>query len=118
MQSCPEDKCNILEIPGETTAPTSTQLDRGSPEFTLEEDDGRAFIQAYEKKSLFCPGDRVRYREPDGHTIEGPYLVASVPSPGKYILCLADDKSVLAKEGEEIPEERLELVPGPEPGRS
>lgn len=56
--------------------------------------------------SKYRTGDWVYYQPPHPKPREGPYLVASVPSAGKYILCLSDGRSVMG--GVEIEEKWLE----------
>ena len=43
---------------------------------------------------------------PDGKSREGPYCIASVPSPGKYTLSLESGEDI--ENGAEIEEKRLE----------
>ena len=47
------------------------------------------------QKSKFRPGDEVLLDEPGSRSLLGPYLIASVPNKGKYILCLENGDQVL-----------------------
>lgn len=69
----------------------------------------RTIAEAMAKKSWqhssFRTEDEVYFCPPSTSTSEGPYLVASVPEPKKYILCHADDSK--AKNGEIVEERNL-----------
>jgi len=68
-----------------------------SPKFVVCDDDGRARITEYRSKSQYRVGDLVNLivRRTDGpEAREGPYKVASVPSVGKYTLCLSTGQPV------------------------
>jgi len=69
-------------------------------------DDDRAKIEAYVHISKFTPGDKVYFRVPGTGTLEGPYLIASVPSAGRYTLSFEDGRQ--AKDGAEVEEKDLE----------
>jgi len=67
--------------------------------------DGRAQIKKGQS-SKFKVGTRV-YFDPGGTSpLEGPYLVSTVPSPQRYILCRENDYSLI-NNGEEIDESVL-----------
>ena len=57
--------------------------------------------------SKYSVGDSVKVIQEDGSR-DGPYLVASVPSPGVYTLSWADGQE--AYDGEEIEENDLEAA--------
>jgi hypothetical protein len=48
----------------------------------------------------------VYFRVPGTGTLEGPYLIASVPSAGRYTLSFEDGRQ--AKDGAEVEEKDLE----------
>jgi len=88
-----------------------SSLDGGdSPKFTINYEEPRPYVQEYEQRPRFRPGDQVWYRPAGSATPEGPFKVSSVPSAGKYILCSIQDATVMAKDGVEIDEEHLEPV--------
>ncbi|OQV00562.1 hypothetical protein CLAIMM_06042 [Cladophialophora immunda] len=75
--------------------------------FTFVED-GRPSVQAYQKTSRFRPGDKVIYRVPGSGVQEGPYLIASVPSTGKYVLAHQDGRK--ARNGAQVEEKHLKMA--------
>ncbi|RSM17488.1 hypothetical protein CDV31_003738 [Fusarium ambrosium] len=81
-----------------------------SPEFTIDYDESRPYVQEYPKAPKFNTGDKVLYQQDKSIRAEGPFMVASVSSEGKYLLCLVEDGSdelKPAKGGMEIDEEHL-----------
>ena len=54
------------------------------------------------KRSKYRPGDRELHGTRDTYFGDGPYLIESVPRPGKYILCFPDGRK--ARNGEEVDE--------------
>ncbi|KAJ4213741.1 hypothetical protein NW759_010738 [Fusarium solani] len=82
-----------------------------SPEFTIDYDESRPYIQEYQKPPKFGTGDKVWYRQGGNSPLEGPFIVASVSSGGKYLLAWDDpDEPKTAKDGMEIDEEHLQSV--------
>ncbi|KAI8666356.1 hypothetical protein NCS57_00860100 [Fusarium keratoplasticum] len=82
-----------------------------SPEFTIDYDESRPYIQEYQKPPKFSTGEKVWYRQTRDSSLEGPFVVASVSSEGKYLLACDDpDKPETAKDGMEIDEEHLQSV--------
>ncbi|UPL03858.1 hypothetical protein LCI18_014792 [Fusarium solani-melongenae] len=82
-----------------------------SPEFTIDYDESRPYIQEYQNPPKFSAGDKVWYRQAGDSSLEGPFVVASVSSEGKYLLAYNDpDKPETAKDGMEIDEEHLKFV--------
>jgi len=70
------------------------------------DDEHRANIKST-GTSTYRVGDDV-YFDPGGNLpLEGPYLIASVPSAGKYTLCYDDDESTAVQDGDEIDESQL-----------
>jgi hypothetical protein len=66
-------------------------------------------ILTFLKRSRFKPGTKVYY-DPGGNSpLEGPYLVSTVPSPQRYVLCREDDYSLI-NNGEEIDESKLTMA--------
>ena len=57
------------------------------------------------KTSKYKPGTKVYLDEPGSRSLAGPYLVSSVPSTGKYVLCLGNGDKV--KDGREFEEKDL-----------
>ncbi|KAI3325615.1 hypothetical protein HD806DRAFT_521143 [Xylariaceae sp. AK1471] len=66
-----------------------------SPNFDFADDGGRPKVVTYITTSKYRTGDKVYLLV--GTTFEGPYLIATVPSAGKYTLCLENGQS--AKNG-------------------
>ena len=54
----------------------------------------------------FCVGDKVYLSE--GRVLQGPFLIASVPSPGKYTLSKAD--GIKVQDGKVYEEKKLEAA--------
>lgn len=80
-----------------------------SPDFTIDYDESRPYIQEYQKPPKFSTGDKVWYRQADNSPSEGPFIVASVSSEGKYLLAWDDPKEPkTAKDGMEIDEKHLQ----------
>ncbi|KAI1151404.1 hypothetical protein F4825DRAFT_462633 [Nemania diffusa] len=57
-----------------------------SPDFDFCDDGGRPKVVTYITSSKFRTGDKVYLTV--GAAREGPYVIATVPSPGRYTLCL------------------------------
>ncbi|RMJ12227.1 hypothetical protein CDV36_008092 [Fusarium kuroshium] len=81
-----------------------------SPEFTIDYDESRPYVQEFPKTPKFNSGDKVWYQQTKSLPREGPFVVASVSSECKYILCSAGDNPETAKGGMEIDEEYLEFA--------
>jgi hypothetical protein len=100
-----------------------------SPKFVVCDDDGRAIVTPYRAMSIdswlpvstadgLCRqvsivGDLANsiVRSTDGSEVrEGPYKIASVPSVGKYTLCLLTGQPV--KNGTDFEEKDLEPLSG------
>ncbi|KAI0545045.1 hypothetical protein F4679DRAFT_588873 [Xylaria curta] len=78
----------------------------GSPVYSYNSDDrGRPWV-GESAESKFTVGDKVYVKASGGISREGPYLIASVPSAGRYTLSSEDGKS--AKDGNELDESDLE----------
>ncbi|KAI8717620.1 hypothetical protein NCS52_00838500 [Fusarium sp. LHS14.1] len=82
-----------------------------SPEFTIDYDESRPYIQEYQNPPKFVAGDKVLYQQDDNSSTEGPFIVASVSSEGKYRLVCENsgdpDGPEFAKNGMEIDEKHL-----------
>ncbi|KAE9363028.1 hypothetical protein N431DRAFT_138387 [Stipitochalara longipes BDJ] len=77
-----------------------------SPNFSFCDDGGRPYIQQYSTTSKFRPRDRVYFRQAGTGAQEGPFIVESVPSSGRYTLLLTSGQK--AKNGAEVEERELE----------
>ncbi|GKT61561.1 hypothetical protein ColTof4_02803 [Colletotrichum tofieldiae] len=82
----------------------SDQDGRQSPEFAFVDDEGRAKIKQYKTSNKFRTGDFV-YLYVAGGGREGPFVVASSPTPGRYTLSLENGQAV--KNGQEVDEKSL-----------
>ncbi|KAK3389435.1 hypothetical protein B0H63DRAFT_463639 [Podospora didyma] len=80
---------------------------RGSPDITVGDGSGRVWV--YAKKCKFRVGESVHLRVTGGG-LEGPYLIESVPTRGRYTLVLADGRS--AKNGQQVNESDLQKEDG------
>jgi hypothetical protein len=60
------------------------------------------------KKNKFQVEDKVWLTEDGSNTLKGPYLIASMPSPGTYTLCHEDGRG--AENGKEFAERLLDFV--------
>ncbi|RSL46393.1 hypothetical protein CEP54_013868 [Fusarium duplospermum] len=81
-----------------------------SPEFTIDYNESRPYVQEYQKPPKFNAGDTVMFQQDKNLRPEGPFIVASVSPEGKYLLCLVEDGSnelKPVKDGMEINEEHL-----------
>ena len=58
------------------------------------------------QKRKYKPGDEVYLNEAASRSLSGPYLISSVTSEGKYILCFQNGDK--AKDGKEFKENELE----------
>ncbi|KAJ3577597.1 hypothetical protein NPX13_g2970 [Xylaria arbuscula] len=74
-----------------------------SPDFEFCDDGGRPKVVTYIAESKYRTGDAVYLLV--GTTQEGPYMIATVPSVGRYTLCFANGHP--ARNGAEIPEDSL-----------
>ncbi|KAN0089853.1 hypothetical protein V8E51_018432 [Hyaloscypha variabilis] len=79
-----------------------------SPKFSFGNDGGRPYIQQYSNTSKFRPADRVYFRQAGTGAREGPFIVESVPSNGRYTLLLTSGQK--AKNGTEVEEKELEAA--------
>ncbi|KAH8689813.1 hypothetical protein BGW36DRAFT_389785 [Talaromyces proteolyticus] len=76
------------------------------PNFTIDDAGGRAKVEQYIHISKFRTGDTVYLHFSGTAAPEGPYIIASVPSAGKYTLCLPDGQTV--RNGEAVEEQYLQ----------
>ena len=58
------------------------------------------------QKRNYKPGDEVYLNESGSRSLSGPYLISSVTSTGRYILCLENGNKV--KDGKEFEEKVLD----------
>lgn len=58
------------------------------------------------KKRRYKPGDQIYLKGSGTRSLDGPYLVSSVTSGGKYILCFENGDK--AKDGKEFEEKDME----------
>ncbi|KAI1740157.1 hypothetical protein F4680DRAFT_458826 [Xylaria scruposa] len=77
---------------------SSTRPD--SPEFDFCDDGGRPKVITYITSSKFRTGDKVYLQV--GAAREGPYIIATVPSAGRYTLCLENGQSGCVRDVREI----------------
>jgi len=81
-------------------------LTRNSDSDDCQTDNHRGYVKKA-GTSIWRVGDRVWLVPGGSSPWKGPYLVASVVSPGKYKLCSDDDKWDVVNDGNEVPENQL-----------
>ncbi|OTB18769.1 hypothetical protein K445DRAFT_19377 [Daldinia sp. EC12] len=75
------------------------------PKASFDQDGERPYVVDYVQKPEFSVGDKVYLLNSDGSR-DGPYIVASVISAGKYTLSL--DTGIPVRNGDEISGDELE----------
>ncbi|KAI0419439.1 hypothetical protein F5X98DRAFT_77799 [Xylaria grammica] len=78
-----------------------------SPTIIIHDDDGRGWVDQPILEPKFRVGDRVRFVDSQRGT--GVFVIATVPSPGRYTLCLPGGTTQVHN-GEEVDEKDLEAA--------
>ncbi|KAI9764952.1 MAG: hypothetical protein M1840_007977 [Geoglossum simile] len=77
-----------------------------SPKISFDENDKRPYVATFAQKLKFHVGDKVYLL--NGGSREGPYVIASFSSDGKYTLSLENGKAI--GNGQEISTDYLEAA--------